>query len=235
MKKLYQKDPLIFSIIWIVIYVVSLSFADAFSSEFGVQKIVTAPLCILLSLFLFIWIHQMNLQREYGLVPSNIPAKDCLYYIPLILIVSTNLWSGLRINYSILESILFVISMICVGFLEEIIFRGFLFKALCKDSLNQAILISSITFGIGHIVNLLNGAELIPTLFQIGYAFSAGYLFTILFLKTGSLIPCILTHSAINSLSCFAAERSLWIQYAAPVFLMIVPLVYALYLQQKRH
>lgn len=234
MTKLYQKNELSFALIWIGIYVVSLSLADSLSMEVGIAKVFTAPLCILMTLFLFFWIKKTDLKEKYGLVSPCLSASHLLYYIPLVLMATTNLWSGFQLNLSITETLLFVISMICVGFLEEILFRGFLFKALSKDNLKQAILISSITFGIGHFVNLLNGAELVPTLMQIGYAISAGYLFTILFLKTGSLVPCILAHSTINSLSCFSVERTAFVEMAASLFLMVVPLIYVFYLQNKR-
>ena len=91
--------------------------------------------------------------------------------------MSINLWKGVTIKLSVLETALYVLSMLCVGFIEEIIFRGFLFKALCKDNLKLAIVISSVTFGMGHIVNLLNGSDLIPTLLQIAYATAIGFLF----------------------------------------------------------
>ncbi len=80
---------------------------------------------------------------------------------------------------SILETILFIMSMVCIGFIEEIIFRGFLFKSMYKNNIKLAIFVSSITFGMGHIVNLLNGRDLIPTLLQICYATAIGFLFTI--------------------------------------------------------
>ena len=64
--------------------------------------------------------------------------------------------------------------MINVGFLEEIIFRGFLFKMMKKDNVKSAIIVSSITFGIGYIVNLLNGADFIPSLLQVFYAIAIG-------------------------------------------------------------
>ncbi len=234
MKKIYFNNELAFSLIWIGIYVASFSLADSLSSTIGIEKSLTAPISIIMTLFLYFWIEKMNLKSKYGLVFPSVCANRLFYYLPLILIVSVNLWSGIQLNYSIMESVLFVISMICVGFLEEIIFRGFLFKALCKDGLKQAILISSITFGIGHLLNLFNGAELFSTLLQIAYAVSIGYLFTILFLCTDSLIPCILTHSAVNSLSCFASEQSILLEIAASVFLIIVPLVYAFVIQKKR-
>ena len=67
----------------------------------------------------------------------------------------------------------------------------------------SAIIISSITFGIGHILNLFNGAELVPTLLQICYAMAGGYLFVMVLIKSNSLWPCIITHSLLNSLSIF--------------------------------
>ena len=119
--------------------------------------------------------------------------------------------------------------MINIGFIEEIIFRGFLFKMMEKQSVKIAIHVSAITFGIGHIINLLNGADFIPTLMQICYAISIGYLFVIIFYKSKSLIPCIITHCIINSLSIFNVENTISL-YVAPVFLVILPLLYTLHI-----
>ena len=93
--------------------------------------------------------------------------------------------------------------MLNIGFIEEIIFRGFLFRALTKHGINNAVLISNIIFGIGHILNLFCGAELISTLVQIIYSISIGYLYATIFHSSGSLLPCIITHQAINSLCIF--------------------------------
>jgi len=110
-------------------------------------------------------------------------------------------------------------------------YRGFLFKMMAKDNIKSAIIVSSITFGIGHIVNLLNGADLVPTLMQICYAISIGYLFVIIFYKSKSLVPCIITHSLVNSLSIFNKDNEISL-YIAPIFLIIVPLVYAVYINK---
>ena len=103
--------------------------------------------------------------------------------------------------------------MLCVGFLEELIFRGFLFEALRKKNLKIAVIVSSLTFGAGHIINLFNGSgmSLNRVLVQIVMAILIGFLFAIVYLRSGSLIPCILSHQAVNILSAFAnyeaAER----------------------------
>lgn len=101
-----------------------------------------------------------------------------------------------------------------------------------KDSPPAAIAVSSITFGIGHIVNLFNGADLVPTLLQVCYAMAVGYLFVIIFHKSKSLIPCIIAHSVNNALSVFNEENTVSL-YIAPVFLTVVPLVYAIYINRR--
>lgn len=232
MKKLYKKNELAFALIWIGIYVVSLSLADSLSASLGVQKILTTPLCTALSVFLYFWISHHGLGKKYGLCKAPKAAKTNLFYIPLILICTTNVWFGFRLNLSPLETVLSIVSMLCVGFLEEVIFRGFLFSALSKDDLKQAIVISSITFGFGHIVNLLNGAALLEILLQICYACAIGFLFTILFLSEKSLWPCILAHSAVNSLSIVANTEARTTQATlfSALFLCVVPTAYALYI-----
>ena len=100
-----------------------------------------------------------------------------------------------------------------------------------KDNVNTAILVSSLTFGIGHILNLLNGAELIPTLIQICYSTSIGYLFAIIFYKGKSLLPCIITHSIVNALSIFNIENNIT-TYITPIFLLIISISYSIYINK---
>lgn len=234
MKKLYEKNELTFALVWIGAYVLLFSLADGLSEHFGIAKVVTAPLCAAMTAFLLIWLRRNGLMEAYGLTKGKGSAGKYLYYLPLVLIASTNLWGGIRLNLSWPETVLYVISIIGVGFLEEVIFRGFLFKALCREDLKQAVVISSVTFGFGHIVNLLNGAEVLPTLLQICYATAIGFLFTVIFLKSGSLIPCIVTHSVVNSLSAFAVEGSEVLDLVTALVLMAVPTAYGLWILKKK-
>jgi membrane protease YdiL (CAAX protease family) len=122
--------------------------------------------------------------------------------------------------------------MLLIGFLEEIIFRGFLFKMMEKDNLKIAILVTSLTFGFGHIINLLNGSELVKTLIQICYAISIGYLFVLIFYRSKSLIPCIITHSLVNALSIFNGD-STELLYISSAFLIVMPIIYSIYINKK--
>ena len=230
MRKLYEKNEQNFSYLWIAIYVIAVSVAENLSAGLGTAKIVTAPVCVAMAAFLLVWIKRNGLTEKYGLGKASFDGKQYLYFLPLILIASTNLWNGIQMRLSVTETVLHILSMICVGFLEEIIFRGFLFKALCRDNLKQAVVISSVTFGFGHIVNLLNGAELLPTLLQICYAAAIGFLFTVIFLKSGNLIPCIITHSVVNSLSAFAVEGSEMLDILTAIVLIVVSAAYAVWI-----
>ena len=125
-----------------------------------------------------------------------------------------------------------MLTMLEVGFIEEILFRGFLFKTIEKDDQKTAIIITSLTFGIGHIVNLLNGADFIPTLIQIIYSVSVGYLFVKILIKTKSLWPCIITHSLLNVLSIFSNQTTT-IFYISSILMLIISISYSFYLNKK--
>jgi hypothetical protein len=211
MTKLYRKSEITFAIVWIVAYVVLSSIADNVSADLGITKSVTAVLHVAMVLILFLWIRKNDLMNKYGLCRSSVPAKDFLYYIPLAIIASASLWTGIGLRFTALETLCFVVSMCCVGFIEEVIFRGFLFRAMEKDNLKTAIVVSSLTFGLGHIVNLFNGSgrTLASSAIQIIFAVLVGFVLVTIFYRGGSLIPCIVFHSVNNAISAFGTERQL--------------------------
>ena len=91
-------------------------------------------------------------------------------------------------------------------------------------------------FGLGHIINLVNGAELLPTFLQIIYATAIGFLFTMLFHKGKCLWPCIITHSVVNTLSVIGVESTTTEKIISAVILTAVSLGYtALIYKNKKH
>ena len=211
MKKLYEKNELTFVIVCIVVYCVLQSLANPLNKAIGVAYAASAAFCILQTVVLFTFIRKNNLQKRYGLCKSSVPACRFLYYVPLVILASGNLWNGVAVNYTPVETVCRIVCMLCVGFLEEVIFRCLLFDAIAKDNIKSAIVISSVTFGIGHIINLFNGSgmDIINNLCQIVFAIAVGFLLVTIFYRGGSLLPCILVHSAINTLSTFANDASI--------------------------
>jgi membrane protease YdiL (CAAX protease family) len=187
-----------------------------------------------MSAILYFFIRKNGLMEKYGLRKPQLPAAKMLYYIPLLLLLTANLWYGVAMNMSTLETLLYILAMFCVGFLEELIFRGLLFQAMAKDGVKSAIIVSSVTFGIGHIVNLINGsgAELLPNLLQVMYAMAIGFAFVMIYCRTKSLMPCIIVHSVFNGLSAFANEAVMTPQrqILSGVLLTVFAGGYALYL-----
>ena len=234
LKKLYAKSEIWFAVAWIIGYVVIVSTADNISADLGIEKVVTLPILIALSAILYFFVRKNGLTEKYGLCKPGLPAGKMLYYMPLLVLLTANLWYGVAMNLSPVETVLYILSMFCVGFLEEMIFRGLLFKAMAKDGVKTAIIVSSVTFGIGHIVNLFNGsgAELLPNLLQVVYAIAIGFAFVMIYCKTKSLMPCILTHSIFNGLSAFANEAAMTPQreLISGILLAVIGGGYALYL-----
>ena len=234
LKKLYAKSEIWFAVAWIIAYVVLASAGDNISADLGIEKIITLPILIAMSAILYFFIRKNGLTEKYGLCKPQLPAAKMLFYAPLFILLTANLWYGVAINLSPVETVLYVLSMFCVGFLEEMIFRGLLFKAMAKNGVRSAIIVSSITFGIGHIVNLFNGsgAELLPNLLQVVYAIAIGFAFVMIYVKSKSLLPCIIVHSIFNGLSAFANEAAMTPQreILSGNLLAVIAGGYALYL-----
>lgn len=234
LKKLYDKSPIWFAIAWIIAYCVLLSVGDKLSALIGIEKSVTLVIGIILSAVLLMFLKKNGLFRDYGLCAPKTSAKSMLYYIPILVMLTANLWYGVTLNYGALETVLYILTMLCVGFLEEVIFRGLLFEAMRKDSVKAAVIVSSVTFGIGHIINLINGsgAELLPNLLQVVYATAAGFMFVMMYYKSKSLIVCIAAHGAFNALSAFANEANATAEMRILTAILLTAITgsYALYL-----
>lgn len=226
MTNLYQKNELAFALSWIGIYAVVGSVFEEISRQIGIESLAPALYFMALSAVLYIWIARHHLHEKFGLCKPTAEARQFLWYIPLALITLSNIGFGLQPRFSPFETVCFVVKMLCVGFLEELIFRGFLFKAMCRDNVKFAIVVSSVTFGIGHILNLFNGSgmALWENMVQIVAAVAFGFLYVIMFHRGGSLIPCILSHGIFNSMSAFSVESSVKaeILHSTAVCLLVV-------------
>ena len=83
---------------------------------------------------------------------------------------------------------------------EEIAFRGVILKLqLKKYSKMASIITNGILFGLSHFIGLLSGQSLGGTLGQVFFASCLGIAISYVFIKTGSLLPCIIIHYLVNS------------------------------------
>lgn len=232
MRKLYEKSEIWFAVAWIMIYVVIMG---NLRSHFGDESLYSMLAVLVIAGVLTVFLVGNRMTQKCGLVLWT-DSKKYLYFIPLLLLCTVNLWFGVCLQYSAGKQIVAVMTMALAAYVEEIIFRGLLFRAIEKESVKQAVVISAVTFGAGHIVNLLTGQGGLNTFLQMGYAIAIGFAFVMVFYKSGSLVPCIATHAIVNVTSKFSNHNiseqaeTFW-GYAGPLFIVLVAGGYALYLR----
>ena len=230
MKKLYEKNEIGFALVWIGLYLllmnVALQFAggmDDLASKTVGQLIVPVACALVLAVASTAWIVRNGLTKKYGLCAFKGSGKKFLWFIPLIAVSCINFINGVGLSAPLAVTLLMAANLALAGYVEEIIFRGFLFRAMEKDGLRSAIIVSAVTFGAGHIVNLMNTDDTLGVLLQVCYAVAAGFMFTLIVYKGGSLIPCIISHMVINGASPFALEAGPFTNLVGAVFGQATP------------
>lgn len=95
------------------------------------------------------------------------------------------------------EKVFWIIISIAAGIAEEICFRGYVISRMVKltGSIWPGVLLGSISFGMGHLYQGLEGVVLISIY---------GFMFCMLYLARGSLVPCIIAHTLQDILAAFA-------------------------------
>lgn len=225
MKKLYEKNEVTFALVWIGLYVavmnVAMQFCGGFDDLSGktVPQLLVPVTCItVLAVAVTVWILRNGLAEKYGLCRFGGDRKVFLWFIPLTAMSCINLKNGAALSAPLAVSLLMMVNKAVAGYVEEIIFRGFLFRGMAKDGLRSAVIVSAVTFGAGHIVNLANTADTLSVLLQVCYAIVIGFLYTVIVYKGGSLWPCIASHMFVNGSSVFAPEQGFFTDLVAAVF-----------------
>lgn len=231
MKKFYEKSEIWFAVTWIIIYVMVMG---NLRNMFGDGSIYTLIGLMAISVSLLLFVIKNRLTGKYGFVRVR-ESKRFLYFLPLAVLCTLNLWCGVELHYDIVHQIIAVLSMALVGLIEELIFRGLLFRAIEKESAKKAIIISALTFGVGHIINLFTGQASLDTFLQVLYAIAIGFAFIMLFYRSGSLLPSIIAHSLIDVTSKFSNQHlSPWAETLfnclGSVILIVVAGGYSFYL-----
>ena len=232
MRKLYEQHEVLFAVLWIVLYTVVMG---TLQNNFGLDTPWHMLGLIAISAAMFLFVKKNGLLEKYGLSGWAKNSRAMLWFIPLWIISCCNLFSGFLPDYPLPGLVYAAVSMAVVGFAEEMIFRGFLFKAMLKEgSVKAAVIVSSLTFGIGHILNLFTGQDLIETLNQVVFAVAVGFVFTLVYYKCGSLLPGILAHSIIDVTSVFAVDEGPFIlNLILHIAVIVMSVAYCIYLVKR--
>lgn len=116
---------------------------------------------------------------------------------------------------------------ICAPICEELVFRYFIFHNGMRVNNILGIMMSSILFGVVH-GNIIQGA----------YAIYFGIIFCIINIKYNSILPSIIIHITINSLSvAMMSIESISMQYVVFIIIFVISLIptgLCMYLKSKR-
>ena len=229
MRKFYETKPVLFAVLWIAIYVVLVAPLRGSYGDGSLQMLLglVAISAVMLSV-----IRLLGIEKELGMTRWLQNGKALLWLLPMWVLSTGNLWGGVGLRYDGITTVMAVLSFLLVGVVEEIVFRGFLFNGMRRTGkLPVAVVVSALTFGMGHIVNLLTGHATMETLVQMIFAVAWGFLFTFAYLKSGSLLPCIAIHSLIDVFSVFARDNEI-AHWAYIIATVAVAVVYCLYLRK---
>lgn len=231
------KKEMLYSILWIIIYFILVILANILSNKIiKIPNSINALVEIIFPIIILFFLKKKNLFSYYGINSlKKLNYKNLLFLIPMIIISFVNLSFGIHINYSWQQILLISIAMLGVGFSEEILFRGFLMKAIMNKSTKVAILLPSMIFGIIHITNLFSGANIIMTTLQIIYATFFALMCSMFFYKTNNIIPCMICHSITNITNVFLPNNlSVEFQCIGCIAFIIPSAFYAWYLYKTK-
>ena len=150
-----------------------------------------------------------------GFVKPGCSAKDiCIVMIPLGLLEIFTLIEPLLLQrpFYFNPSISAVIMGLAAGFGEETLFRilslAIVMKYVKKERRFALIIILAMIFGLAHAGNVTQGADLVMTIVQVIHSTFMAFLFTALYLGTGSAIFPVFAH-ALHDFISFTTDPSL--------------------------
>ncbi len=201
MTRLFEMNRMRHFYVWLAVFLLVNIIAVNIGINIGLDAhtAVVIPLAIL-TIVLLTHLIRSGIAPRIGLgTPAQVPAARMWFYLPLWLLVAWPLAQGLRTDLTLMLLITIIGHFIAIGILEEVLFRGLLFRALLDEGKPvRAVIISTLTFGIGHAFSLLIGQGVTDTVFQIINATAVGFIFTMIVYLTRSLHVVIAAHILYN-------------------------------------
>lgn len=151
--------------------------------------------------------------------------KTCVIYIIMVTLI-LGIINLFPFNVSIeITTISVIIQCFFVSLMEELIFRGYVYK-ICEEKWGdkKAIILSSILFGVIHMINVLND-DIIMVVLQMAYTTSIGIVFAIIIYKKQGIILSILAHAIINITANLGATETIYKEIIFAIMCVIFAII----------
>ena len=159
--------------------------------------------------------------------------KKLLFCVPLIVVALSHFVVGPASGLSIGLFAADLFLTLSIGMAEEIYFRGIICNVWLEKGPYKAMVISAVLFGISHLMNIAGGAGVLATLLQICFAFIYGLVFALIFIRSGSLIPCILLHAFHDMCSFISADGTVTVNVVLGAVQTLILVMYLVYLMKE--
>lgn len=197
-RRVKMKSNIISTVIMTFLYLVVYPMICSFFADFKkVSTIINLAVMALMIVFSLVRIHDVKDFKGYGVCAGDNAGKMKLI-LPLFILPIMNvpsLFMGANVTPMVTASAIYV------GIMEELIFRGCVYKLVDdKWGEHKAIVFSSIAFGLIHLINLSGSGKYIVylTILQVFYACAIGFAFAVVRARTGSILFPVIVHALVD-------------------------------------
>ena len=220
-------------ILRIVIYALGICLFEVLCMESVGAAWLLLPAIFLLAILVFSMVKNPGFPVLGAHPTGPLPARKALFCLPLMVVATARLWGGVTMRFDPKTTLVFMVTLFCVGCVQEILFSGLLVRILMEAMPAQkAVLVCGLAFGAGHIINVTSAAGPAAILLQCVYGAAMGVMLANFVLHTGHLRPCCLCQGVFYALSAFAGSQPLPRQAAVCVVLVILSLGYFFWLNK---
>ena len=217
--KFVEKFPVVAAILMAIFWMLLFEIIEVIIN-FGIHMVIsgydvaTGPVGLFAGAAITLVLYKWWFRPEFeGMLKGDLPLGFLLGLIELGYVLISyvpNLIDGSVSIKPLTLTILFV--SLTAGIKEEVVFRGVIISTLMRqwkdrNLFRQAALVSGIVFGLIHAANIFAGADPLQTLFQVIGSVSVGFIFAAVYLRTGSILPCMFYH-ALHDRIAIACESN---------------------------
>ncbi len=212
-KSYTERHPYIASILIALLCTFMTGLGSAVSQNMGLEEaqqisVITVFLAVSVIVGLIFMKKSRFSLTEYGFRKNQKNSlQKVIWFIPLIVIeILPIALVGFSAEIKPLQYLNLLFFVIAVGFNEEIYFRGLAFKFMKEKGTKNAIIGSSILFGVLHLANAFNGKEPLYVVLQMIFAFLVGLVLAEIVSITKSLWVVIIWHASHNYISMITGD-----------------------------
>ncbi len=124
----------------------------------------------------------------------KISKSSLLLILPVFLLSFCTYLYGVKVTF-VWDILILIPITLLIGVIEELEFRGVIYTYLEQEGTVIKIMLSSLLFGLVHLLNLFYTRDLLGVIVQMIFATGIGMIFAVVRHKTNLILPQILMHA----------------------------------------